>query len=106
MAITAALVTSLGGGGGKTFAAAFSGSTGVTRTVGEAGKTYIVYARTGGAFNTKIMVGSSTIAQGNDNTKPLDFEGVEVLSGPVTITYSSGNSAGKATVIVAETTPF
>ena len=104
MAITAALVTSLAGGG-KTFATTFSGSTSVTRTVGEAGKTYIVYARTGGASMTRIATPADVLASGNDDTKPLSFEGVEVHSGPVTITYSGG-SASKATVIVSETTPI
>ncbi len=104
MSITTQLVGNLGGGG-KPFAATFTGRTNQTRTVGESGKTYLVAARTGGNLSATIFANGVIVATGNDNTKPLNFEGFTVTTGPVTIEYTGGSSSF-ATVVVTEVTAF
>lgn len=110
MAITSTIIGTLAAGGGETFATTFAGKGSQTKTVGQSGKIYVVYARTWGESATSIAVSGTVIASGNDPTSPGKFEGFGVFPGPVTFNYTTGTLSSaensRAFVFCAETNTF
>ena len=97
MAITAALVTALGGG--KTWSKYFSGKDDSTTTVGESGKAYAVLMNftRGTNTNAKLML--------NETFSPVAGEGLRlrIYSGPLTIHYYSEKDGSTANIFIMET---
>ena len=96
MAITAALVTALGGG--KTWSKYFSGKGDSTTTVGESGKAYAVLMNfTRGSSNTQLTFnGTPALAAGEDLR-------LRIYSGPLTIHYYSEKDGTAANIFIMET---
>ena len=97
MAITAALVTALGGG--KTWSKSFSGKDDFTTTVGESGKAYAVLNNFKRGTNTKTqLLFNGTLA-------PVSAEDLRlsIYSGPLTIHYYSVANDPTANIFIMET---
>ena len=97
MAITAALVTALGGG--KTWSKYFSGKDDCTTTVGESGKAYAVLMN--------FTRGTNTKAELILNETPASVSGedlrLRIYSGPLTIRYYSEKDGSTANIFIMET---
>ena len=98
MAITAALVTALGGG--KTWSKSFSGKGDFTTTVGESGKAYAVLMNftRGTNANAKLMFNDETLAPASEDVLRL-----RIYSGPLTIHYYSAVNGITANIFIMET---
>ena len=96
MAITAALVTALGGG--KTWSKSFSGKDDFTTTVGESGKAYAVLTSFSNPYaKAKLMF--------NETPAPVSGEELclRIYSGPLTIHYYSVANDPTANIFIMET---
>ena len=97
MAITAALVTALGGG--KTWSKSFSGKDDFTTTVGESGKAYAVV--------TNFTKGANKYTQLTFNETPTLLSGEDLIlriySGPLTIHYYAVVDEAAANIFIMET---
>ena len=97
MAITAALVTALGGG--KTWSKSFSGKDDFTTTVGESGKAYAVLMNfTRGTYTKADLMLNGTPARPSGSELRL-----RIYSGPLTIHYYSEQDDPIANIFIMET---